>query len=65
MDYIKPNYCPKCGSNDITLDSSGWSSIISCDDCDYSKEGKCDEDTLVERWNKLKRKSKEVLISKV
>ena len=64
VDYVKPLYCPKCGCDEITVDSGGWSSVIECDDCDYRKEQKCDEDTLIERWNKLKRKPKEVLQAK-
>ena len=39
-------------------------SILSCDDCEFEKRGKCDEETLIERWNKLKRKPKEVLQAK-
>ena len=39
-------------------------SYIKCDTCEFEKRGKCDEETLIERWNKLKRKSKEVLQAK-
>lgn len=63
-EILRPNYCPKCGCDDITVDSGGWSSVIECDDCDYRKEQKCDEDTLIEKWNRLKRKPKEVLQAK-
>ena len=65
-NYVRPLYCPKCGCEDLTLESSLQMevSILSCDDCEFEKRGKCDEETLIERWNKLKRKPKEVLQAK-
>ncbi len=66
VDYVKPLYCPKCGSDELDVVSNIHLeiSIISCDDCEFEKRGKCDEETLIERWNKLKRKPKEVLQTK-
>lgn len=58
MSAMKP--CPKCGCPDeLYLDSSSAAeaSWIECAFCDHRMQQKCDEETLVERWNKLSRKS--------
>lgn len=65
-NIIRPNYCPRCGYEDLSVDSSIHMqvSIVSCDTCEFEKRGKCDEETLIERWNKLKRKPKDELQAK-
>jgi hypothetical protein len=63
-EFLRPNYCPKCGYEWVSVESSYFASVVCCDTCDYEKQGKCDEDTLIERWNKLKRKPQEVLQKK-
>lgn len=54
---MKP--CPACGCPDVFLDSSraAEASWIECDMCDFRFQRKCDEETLVERWNRLNRKN--------
>lgn len=51
-------YCPKCGSDDINLQSSRelMHSKITCWECDFSLKGKINEDDLSDKWNALKRK---------
>ena len=53
---MKP--CPECGCPDVSIDSSSAAeaSWIECDMCDFRFQRKCDEETLVERWDKLSRK---------
>ena len=53
---LKP--CPKCDSDDLHLDSSSAAeaSWIECNDCEYRFQKRCDEETLIERWNKLRRR---------
>ena len=63
-EILRPNYCPKCGFDWVSVESGYFASVISCDMCDYEKHGKCDEDTLIERWNKLKRKPQTTLQKK-
>jgi hypothetical protein len=49
---------PHCGDPDwLTLDSNSAAeaSWIECGLCDYRFQRRCDEETLTERWNKLKR----------
>lgn len=56
---MKMEPCPKCGCPDeLYLDSSSAAeaSWIECCWCEYRVQQKCDEETLVERWNKLSRK---------
>lgn len=51
--------CPKCGCPDeLTLDSSSYAeaSWIDCHYCDHRMQRRCDEETLVEKWNALSRK---------
>jgi hypothetical protein len=51
--------CPKCGcSDELELDSNvdAEASWIECNWCEYRFQKKCDEETLVERWNALSRK---------
>ena len=50
--------CPKCGCPDeLELDSSASAnaSWIDCHWCEYGVQQACDEETLVERWNALRR----------
>ena len=52
--------CPKCGCPDeLEHDSSSAAeaSWVECHNCDYRLQGKCDEETIAERWNKLIRKN--------
>lgn len=51
--------CPKCGCPDVHADSSSAAeaSWIDCEGCDYRFQKRCDEETLVEKWNAINRKS--------
>ena len=54
---MKP--CPRCGCPDeLELDSNGaaGASWIECHWCEYRVQQKCDEETLLERWNVKNRK---------
>jgi hypothetical protein len=54
---VKP--CPKCGCPDeLSLDSSrdAEASWIECGWCEYRVQKRCDEETLVEKWDALSRK---------
>lgn len=62
-EEMKP--CPGCGAPDwLTLDSScdAEASWIQCGLCDYKFQKRCDEETLVERWNKIRRKKMPVYV---
>lgn len=50
----KPKDCPKCGSDDIDVDSNASMRIseVSCGDCGHKMQGKVCEESMVERWNK-------------
>lgn len=50
--------CPKCGCPDVHADSSSAAeaSWIDCEGCDYHFQKRCDEETLIEKWNALNRK---------
>lgn len=57
--------CPKCGcSGELELDSSSAAeaSWIECHNCGYRIQQKCDEETLIERWNKLTRKGMPIFV---
>mgnify|MGYP000104802305 CR=1 FL=1 len=58
-------YCPKSGSDDISLQSSRelMHSEITCYECDFSLKGKINEDDFSDRWNALKRKALTVVSS--
>lgn len=58
MKEFEALYCPKCGCGDISIESNIdlRYSKIQCTECEYAVAKKVDEDTLVEKWNKLLRK---------
>lgn len=53
---MKP--CPKCGCPHAYIDSSSIAeaSWVDCENCEFHYQGKCDEETIEERWDKLSRK---------
>ena len=50
--------CPKCGSDEIDLDSSREMELseITCTDCGYGRQVHKPEDELLKWWNGLSRK---------
>lgn len=52
------DFCPKCGSEFVDINSSKELklSIITCSDCGYEMEAKISKEALVKKWNALKRK---------
>jgi hypothetical protein len=60
---MKP--CPKCGNPDeLELDSEGAAeaSWIECHWCEFRFQKRCDEETLVEKWDKMSRAKMPVFI---
>ena len=55
MDRPKP--CPECGCPDVNVDSSSIArqSWAECSECDYKIQAAVPEESIVKRWNKLKR----------
>lgn len=49
--------CPECDGDDITIESSRELEVSNmfCCDCDYTITGKVPEETLIKRWNRVKR----------
>ena len=55
---LKP--CPACGCpEELELDScsAAEASWIECHDCGHRMQRRCDEETLVERWNEVDRRT--------
>lgn len=50
--------CPECNSDLITVNSSRELRIseIICDDCGFIIQENINEDDLINKWNKIKRK---------
>jgi hypothetical protein len=54
MDKAKA--CPKCGSDDLWIDSAAnAASWVQCNVCEFRLQGACCEEDIVERWNDLER----------
>ena len=53
-EELKP--CPKCGSDNLELDSSSALSLswVSCNDCEFKLQKKVPEDNIWRHWNKIK-----------
>ena len=57
--------CPECGCpSELALDSNAnaEASWMECGWCEYRFQARCDEETLVERWNKISRKKMPVFV---
>jgi hypothetical protein len=57
----RPVACPECGNRCLTIDSSSAmrKSSIYCSVCEHEMIGECNEETLIERWNKAARAAAE------
>lgn len=54
----EPLYCPKCGNEDVDVNSSREMqvSVIQCFDCGFEKQYKVCEEDAIKKWNKIRRK---------
>lgn len=50
--------CPKCGSDDMTIESNSSVQItqISCCDCEFIEDYNCPEETAMKRFRRKYRK---------
>lgn len=50
---MKLKGCPKCGSDDLEVDSTWCASWVECRDCGHKLQHACSEDAIIKRWNRL------------
>lgn len=50
---MKANPCPKCGCDDLHIDSNlqANASWIECNECEHRLQMPCSEEEIVDRWN--------------
>lgn len=46
---IKP--CPKCNSEEVSIEGNGFCATITCEDCDYTRGGFSGREMLISIWN--------------